>query len=219
MTSRRSSQGDHRPPPDPDKVEPTIRDALIGLAIGIALVWVGMRLPYRYVSWPLIGLGVLFVLVMSGFLIATSWTTASPMIARVLARTRGHTRLDPVLGTLTRNVSAGCWEGAFAAGGRQIDLVVDGRSEPDPTLVARAREVVADFESIQRQLDAFLREAAQRESDPELSAQIAGLRVSAIRALAGDGEQRVEIDFRGPDEDVFWSCTYANGEPVDLWFD
>ena len=204
---------------EPDKVQPTVRDALIGLGIGLLLVWGGTRVPYRSVSWLLIGLGVLFVAVMSGFVIVVAWERASPGIRRVMARARGHVRRDPQLGTLTRNVKAVAWEGAFAAGDRRVALLIDGRDEPDPKLVARARELVADFATVQRRVDDFLAHEATRESDPELAAQIAALRVSELRFRSGKRRDRVEIDFKGPDEDMFWSCTYADGTPKDLWFD
>src|SRR5688572_3171709 len=89
---------------EPEKVEPTIRDALIGLGIGLLLLYVGTWVTYRFVSWPIIGCGVLFIVVMSGFIIVSAWGKASPGIRRVTARARGHVRQDPQLGTLTRNV-------------------------------------------------------------------------------------------------------------------
>jgi hypothetical protein len=202
-----------------EKVQPTIRDALIGLGIGVLLVFFGMRVPYRFVSWLIIGLGVLFVVVMSGFVAVSAFERASPGIQRLVARARGHVRQDPQLGTLTRNIKAECWEGAFAAGDRRIELLINGHDEPDPGLVARAREFVADFETVQRRVDEYLASEAKRESDPELAAQIAGLRVSALRFLSGKRPGRIEIDFEGPDVDMFWSCTYANGKARGLWFD
>lgn len=204
---------------DPEKVQPTVRDALIGLGIGLLLVFVGTRVSYRLVSWPIIGLGALFVIVMSGFVIVVTWERMSPGIRRVTARARGHVRHDPQLGTLTRNIKAECWEGEFVAGSGRIDLLIDGQDEPDPKLVARARELVAEFETVQRRVDAYLADEATRESDPELAAQIAALRVSELKVLSGKRGGRVEIDFKGPDEDIFWSCTYADGKPRDLWFD
>ena len=207
------------PDDEPEKVQPTIRDALIGLGIGLLLLFLGTRVSYRFVSWLIIGLGVLFVVVMSAFVIVSAWERASPGIRRMTARARGHVRHDPQLGTLTRNTRAECWKGEFAAGGQRIELLIDGYDEPDPKLVARARELVADFETVQRRLDQYLAHEAKRESDQDLAAQIAALRVSALKFLSGKRGGRIDIDFRGPDEDIFWSCTYANGKPRDLWFD
>jgi hypothetical protein len=216
---------------DSEKVEPTIRDALIGLGIGLLLVYLGTRVPYRIASWMLIGLGLLFVVVMSGFVIVVVWERASPGIRRVMARVRGHVRHDARLGKLTRNVKGEYWEGAFtsrrsspdepvpAKADRQIELLIDGLDEPDPKLVGRAREFVADFATVQRRVDEFLADELRRETDPELATQIAGLRVSAIRFFSGKRSGRVDIDFRGPDEDLYWSCTYADGKPQDLWYD
>ena len=204
---------------EPERVQPTVRDALIGLGIGLLLVYVATWVPYGFVSWSIIGLGVLFIVVMSGFIIVSAWDKASPGIRRVTAKARGHVRQDPRLGTLTRNVKGEYWEGVFAAGDRRIELLVDGHDEPDPKLVARARELVADFDSVERRVQEFLAHEAKRESEPELAAQIAGLRVSALKFLSGKRGGRVDIEFKGPDEDLYWSCTYADGKPRDLWFD
>jgi len=205
---------------DPEKVQPTVRDALIGLAIGLLLVYASLWVPYRLLSWPLLGLGVIFIVVMSGFILVSTWEMVSPGVRRVTARARGHVRQDPRLGTLTRNVEAGCWEGGFDADGRRIEILIDGRDEPDSKLLDRAHEFVADFAAVERRVRAYLGEEAARETDPELAVQIAGLRVSAVRFLSGQrAAARVEIEFKGPDEDMFWSCTYAGGTPRDLWFD
>jgi hypothetical protein len=202
-----------------EQVQPTVRDALIGLGIGLLLVYVATWVPYRVVSWSIIGLGVLFIVVMSGFIIVSAWDKASPGIRRVTAKARGHVRQDPRLGTLTRDVKAECWEGEFAVGDRRIELLIDGHDEPEPKLIARARELVADFETVQRRVTDYLAREAKRESDPELAAQIAALRVSALKFLSGKRGGRVDIEFKGPDEDLYWSCTYAEGKPRDLWFD
>jgi hypothetical protein len=215
--SRASPGGE--PPDDADKVQPTVRDALIGLGIGLVLLFLGMRVPSRILSWLLIGIGLLFVVVMAGFVIVSVWERASPGIRRVTARARGHVRRDPQLGTLIRDVKGECWEGTFAAGDRRIELLIDGRDEPDPKLVSRARELVADFGTVQQRLDAYLAEEATREDDAEMAAQIAALQVSAVKFLSRKARARVEIDFRGPDEDVFWSCSYVDGKPKGLWFD
>ena len=55
------------PTDDHDKVEPTVRDALIGMAIGLLLIYAGTRISSSILSWLVIGVGVIFVAVMSGF--------------------------------------------------------------------------------------------------------------------------------------------------------
>ncbi len=50
------------PPPtdDHDKVEPTVRDALIGAAIGLLLIYAGTRISYWILRWLVIGVGLMF---------------------------------------------------------------------------------------------------------------------------------------------------------------
>jgi hypothetical protein len=212
-------QDDNAAPAQPEKVQPTIRDALIGIGIGVLLIFSGLWVPYRYLSWPLLGLGWLFVVVMAGFVIVTGWERFSPTIRQIAARARGHVRHHSQLGALTRNTQAACWEGAFYARDGRIRIVIDGGEEPDPKLVAHARDLIADIDNIQRKIDTFLADEAKREADPELAAQIAGLRVAAINVFSKKGSPRSNVDLKGEDVDVFWSCTLINGKPENLWFD
>jgi hypothetical protein len=85
---------------------PTVRDACVGLAIGVGLLYLGTRLSSRLFSWPLIGLGVLLVLVMSAYIIALYWERISPPARKVVARAHGHVRTLPQLGTLIRSLEA-----------------------------------------------------------------------------------------------------------------
>ncbi len=76
-----------------------MRDAVIGAASGVLLIFLGTRIPFRLVSWPIIGVGVLFIVVMAAFMLVTLWKNMSPHVGRLLAIARGHVRQDPQLGT------------------------------------------------------------------------------------------------------------------------
>jgi hypothetical protein len=79
-----------------------------------------------------------------------------------------------------------------------------------------AREVVADFPALYRQIGAYLaREAAE---DAEQGAEISALRVSLLRFNWPERPYEVEIVFDGPEE-TYWTCIYADGELKDLNFD
>ena len=212
LASDAPATGDH------DKVQPTVRDALIGAAIGLLLIYAGARISYAILRWLVIGVGLLFVGVMSAFVISEIWTNVSPRAHRIMSRARGHVRRDPLLGTLIRNVKAGAWEGGFRVRDRMVEILIDGNAEPNPTLVARARELVADFDTFERRLNEYLAQTAQEwESDsPELSADIRSLRLSSIKLRS---RKRILVDFAGPDVDVYWSCEYADGEFSGLDFD
>jgi len=200
--------------------EPRARDALIGAAFGALLIWLGWLVPLRLVSWPMIGIGVLFVLVMALFLLVTLHHHASPPLFRILRRVRGHVREDPRLGTLTRDARARCWSATVMYRAVPVEVIVDGDEEPSPALLARARDHVADFETLSERVGDYLAAEARElaESEPELSAEITSLQMSAI-VLRSEHPDRAQIDFEGPDEIRFWRCDYENGQLSELWFD
>jgi hypothetical protein len=203
---------------DHDKVEPTIRDALIGAAIGLLLIYGGARISYAILRWLVIAVGLLFVGVMSAFVISVIWTRLSPGAHMIMSRARGHVLRDPQLGTLVRNVEAEAWKGEFKVRDRMVEILIDGNEEPNPTLVARVRELVADFDTFERRLNDYLAQTAQEWAPeaPELSADIRSLRLSAINLRS---RKRIVVDLDGPDPDVYWSCEYADGEFSGLDFD
>ena len=206
------------PTDDHDKVQPTVRDALIGAAIGLLLIYAGARISYWMVRWLFIGLGLLFVGVMSAFVISVIWTKVSPRAHLIISRARGHVRRDPRLGTLIRDVKAEAWIGDFRVRDRMVEILIDGNEEPNPTLLARVRELLDDFDAFERRLSDYLAQTAQEWAPeaPELSADISSLRLSAMKLRS---RKRILVDFEGPDPDVYWSCEYADGEFSGLDFD
>ena len=209
---------DAPPTDDHDKVQPTVLDALIGAAIGLVLIYVGGRISYWILRWLVIGVGLLFVGVMSGFVISVIWTKVSPRAHRIVSRARGHVRRDPQLGTMIRNLAAEAWEADFSVRDRTVEILIDGKKEPNPELVGRARELVADFDAFERRLNDYLAQAAKdwASDAPELAADISALRLRSIKLRS---RTRVLVDFDGPDADVYWSCEYANGKFSGLDFD
>jgi len=204
------------PPPtdDQEKFPVRVSDALIGEAIGLVLIYVGTRISYWILRWLVIGVGLSFIGVMSAFLIAVSWEKVSPRVRLITSRVRGHQRKDPQLGTLIRDVKSESWEGSLTVGDRAVRILIDGHEEPEPALVARAREIVADFNSLERRLTDYLAQTAKEWAPeaPELAAQVAELRVSGILLLSSrpPGDAVIELD--GPDEDIYWTCEYEGGE-------
>jgi hypothetical protein len=203
---------------DHDKVEPTVRDALIGAAIGLLLIYAGTLISNWILRWLVIGAGLMFVAVMSVFVISVIWTKASPRVHRVVSRARGHVRRDSQLGRLVRNVEAEAWEVEFRARQRTVAILIDGKEGPNPALVARARELVADFENFERRLNDYLAQMAKdwAADAPDYAADIGALRLASIKLRS---RQPVLVDFDGPDVDVYWSCEYADGKFSGLDFD
>jgi hypothetical protein len=124
----------------------------------------------------------------------------------------------PQLGTLIRNVKAEAWEGEFRVRDRTVEILIDGKEEPDPALVIRARELVADFGNFERRLNDYLAQTAKdwASETPELAADIGALRLSSFKLRS---RESVLVDFDGPDVDVYWSCEYADGKFSALDFD
>jgi len=207
--------------PDDDRIQPTVRDALIGELIGVVLIYAGRWIPNRIVSWVVIGLGVLFLLVMTAFIVVTTWQNSSPRAHRILAGVRGHIRRDPLLGALTRNVKGGYWESTISLGDRTVDVVIEGAEEPLEALVREAHKLAGDFEELERRVHAYLasERASGRWEDAELEAEIDALRISSLNFRWPKRPDRAEIDFDGPDEDRFWSCIYRKGRLSGLRFD
>jgi hypothetical protein len=196
---------------------PTVRDALIGLAIGVGLLYLGTWFSSWWLRWPTIALGVVFVLVMTGYIVAASWERLADPANRMASRVRGHVRTDPQLGKLFRNVKAEAWEGAFPSAHGTIELLIQGKEEPAPTLVARAREVVAEFPALERRVDEYLARGAIE--DVELASEIAALRISSLHFNWPERPDEVEIVFEMGADEKYWTCTYAEDELKDLNFD
>ena len=104
-----------------------------------------------------------------------------------MSRARGHVRRDPQLGTLIRNVEAEAWEADFRVRDRTVEILIDGKKEPNPALVARARELVADFDTFERRLNDYLAQTAKESASeaPELGADISALRLYSISCDRG----------------------------------
>jgi hypothetical protein len=155
---------------------------------------------------------------MSAFVISVIWTNASPRVHLIMSRARGHVRRDPQLGTLIRNIKAEAWEADFRWGDRTVEILIDGKQEPNPALVARARALVADFDTFERQLNDYLAQMAKEWASEaqELGTDISALRLSSIKLRS---RKRILVDLDGPDADIYWSCEYADGTFSGLDFD
>jgi len=123
---------------DTERVEPRLSDGLIGSAIGFLLIYIGSLIPYWVVRWPVVAIGALFVVVMTGFVGVCLWQRAAPRVAPVVNRARGHIRHDPQLGALERDVKGQCWIAVVRRGDRNVEFAIEGKDEPNPA-AARQR--------------------------------------------------------------------------------
>ena len=80
--------------------------------------------------------------------------------------------------------------------------------------VARARELVADFDNFERRLNDYLAETAKEwaSEEPELAADIGTLRLASIKLRS---RQSVLVGFDGPDENVYGRANTRTGSSAD----
>ena len=103
---------------------PSVRDALIGLAIGVLIIYGGSHFDSSFLWWLSVGIGVIWVIVMAAYVVEVWVTTLGPKLAPRIKRLRGHTMRDPVLGAMERDARARCWI-ATADSGRWEHRVPD----------------------------------------------------------------------------------------------
>ena len=202
-------------------VEPTVWDALIGGAFGLLLIYAAGYIPYRILHWLVLGLGWLFVLVMFPSALVMIWMRVSKDVWAAVSRVRGDVRTDPQLGRLTRDRRNRYWEARVVRGDRQVEILIEGAEEPNHQLVASARNLIARFDALESQVMAFVTGEAESiaAEDPEMAGEIRALVISSLKFYWPDRPGRVEIDFKGPDEDRFWACEYVDGELGELDYD
>jgi hypothetical protein len=201
--------------------EPGVRHALIGGAFGLLLIYLGALIPFRILSWPIVGMGALFVVVMTSYTLVVLWKPMSGYARPLFSRVRGHVRNDPQLGTLTCDTNAHCWLATLTRGDRTVNVVIQGDDEPNPPLLAHARDLLARFDTLERRVEEYLAHEAEKEtsSDPEMASEIRALNISSVNLRSPDRAGHVVIDFEGPDEMRYWYCHYVNGELSQLSFD
>lgn len=201
--------------------EPGLYPALIGDVFGLLLIYFGKLIPFRVLRWPVVALGVLFVVVMTSYVAVVLWRRMVGHIRPIISKVRGHVRTDPQLGTLTRDMKAHCWVARLKRDDRTMDVVIGGDDEPDPRLLAEARDFIAGFDTVDRFVSEYLAREADKErsTDPEMAAEILTLRISSIILNLPTRPKHVAIEFEGPNEMRYWRCDYSNGKLGRLGFD
>jgi len=200
-----------------DRIEPTVRDALIGAAIGLLILYGGTLIQGRFLRWLTLGIGAVWVAVMIGFVGVVAAASLRRTLAPLTRKLRGHVIVDPQLGPLHRDVRARGWRARPIARHPDIEFEVEGDAQPDPRLLVRAREAAAGFAAIERRVGAFVvDEAATESTDQELAAEIRALRIASVSFLIKDASPTFRIELKGPDEDRYWTCVYDDSGPRDL---
>jgi hypothetical protein len=121
---------------------------------------------------------------------------------------------DEQLGPLLRN--DGCWEARVTAQGRPVCFQVGGRYEPDPALIARARDILGSFDRFAAEVAAYLASEAVRGEWSALAAEIRALAIRDICLFWPGRPDDGMIFFDGPDPCRCWRCDLIGRVPVGL---
>ena len=204
-----------------DEKMPSARDALIGLAIGVLIIYGGSHFDSRVLWWLSVGIGVVWVLVMAAYVVEVWATALGPKLAPRIKRLRGHTVTDPVLGFMQRDARARSWIATPIPGDDKIEFQIDGDEKPDQRLLERARDVAVGFVAVREQVAAFLVEQARIETaeDTALASEIQALQIRRLVFLSMNHPRTFLIDFEVTDEERFWQCEYTDGRPDALDYD
>ena len=212
----------HQPEPiGDDEKMPSVRDALIGLAIGILIIYGGSHFDSTFLWWLSVGIGVVWVLVMAAYVVEVWVTRYGPKLAPRVKKLRGHTVTDPVLGLMQRDIRARCWIATPIHGDENIEFQIEGDEKPDERLLERAREVASSFVAVKEQVSAFLAEQASTETteDTDFASEIRALQIDRLVFHSTDHPRTFLIHFELTDEERFWQCEYTDGRPGDLDYD
>jgi hypothetical protein len=195
--------------------------ALLGAAFGLLLIFLGSLIPFRVVSWPIVGVGLVFVVVMTAYAVVVLWHQTAGHVRRFSGTARGRVIHDPLLGTLTRDLTARCWVGTITRGSQTLDVAIAGDEQPDAPRLAHVRDLLSDFQTLERQVESFLATEAADEAlqDPELAAEIRTLRIASLNLRSTERPDLVVVDFEGPNEMRYWCCEYVDGQLRGLRFD
>jgi len=210
-----------KPAPMGDDKMPGVREALIGLAIGVLIIYGGSHFDSSFLWWLSVGVGVVWVLVMAAYVVEVWVTTLGPKLAPRVRKLRGHTVTDPVLGVMHRDVRARGWIATPIPGDGKVEFQIEGDEKPEERLLERACEVAAGFAAVRDQVAAFLAEEAKLAAteDADLESEIQALQIRRLLFVSASHPRTFLIHFDVTDEERFWQCEYTDGRPDALDYD
>lgn len=128
---------------------------------------------------------------------------------------------DAQLGPLVLNDGGadGCWVAHATADELPVRFEIGGRFEPDPALMARARDILVSFDRFAAVVAAFLAEEASRKEWEPFAAEIRALKIQDICLFWPRRPDDGMIFFDGPNECRCWRCDLVGRVPAGLSFD
>ncbi|APW58702.1 hypothetical protein [Paludisphaera borealis] len=118
------------------------------------------------------------------------------------------------LGRLT--LVDGWWEAEAFVDGERVCFQIGGRYSPDPVLIARATDILRDYDQIKSDVAAFL-QAESEKNWADVAEEIRLLRIRDFFLCWPKRPDDVEIHFDGPADDYrCWHCNYNGRTPSGL---
>lgn len=132
----------------------------------------------------------------------------------------GHVE-DAQLGPLVLNDGGvdGCWVARVTIQGRLVRFEIGGHYEPDPTLIARAHEILNSFDQLDAGVTRFLADQAARDEWAPFASEISSLSIDDICLFWPRRPDDAMIFFTGPDKCRCWRCDLIGRVPAGLGFD
>lgn len=127
---------------------------------------------------------------------------------------------DPILGTLEWDAEVDAWVARVDRPSPGFRILIAGAgTHPDERLLPHAREVFASPEKLLNEVEALIKDAAERI--PEATDEIRGLRIDSIALLWPDRPADGMVFFDSPAgaEGRAWRCDCLGGRPCGLTFD
>ena len=122
-----------------------------------------------------------------------------------------------VLGRLVPSADGDWWEATVPVGTGHVAFKIGGGPDPDPALLAHARDIVRSFPEFRERVAAFLAGEAGRLGP--LGDEVRRLEVEDVCLFWPARPDDGMIFFRGPDDGRVWRCDYLGREPTGLGFD
>jgi hypothetical protein len=128
---------------------------------------------------------------------------------------------DEVLGPLVLNDgdADGYWVARATAQGRPVLFLIGGRYEPDPALIARARDIFGSLDRFVADVTAFLAAEAEQKHWTPFADEIRALTIQDICLFWPSRPDEGMIFFAGTNPDLCWRCHLNGRTPVGLNFD
>ena len=126
---------------------------------------------------------------------------------------------DPELGMLRWSEDTDNWVVSVSANDHAIGFQIGGEPEPDPALLAHARDITRALPEFVSLVSAFLAAEAARRSMATWADEIRLLEIEDVCLFWPERPDDGMIYFQDVDSGLVWRCDYIDRKPTSLGFD